>query len=130
PLTPRVAVNRVWQTLFGRGIVTTPDNFGYLGDRPTHPELLDWLAVRFMEEGWSMKKIVRQIVLSRTYQLSSEHHAVNYKADPDFTLAVGRPASAKEREKVLAYVGKGSSSSLWAGACHALLASAEFRYLD
>jgi hypothetical protein len=262
PLTARVAVNRVWQTLFGRGIVTSPDNFGYLGDRPTHPELLDWLAVRFMEDGWSMKKVIRRIVLSRTYQLSSEHHVANYKNDPDnrflwrqnlrrleaeairdgmmvvggtlkfdppsgsasqaagaarrpsytlrdsphrsiylglprgaavpeilsifdlanpnlvvaqrevttvpsqalflmnspfvaeqakglakrvvdapnlddagrvdlaFTLAFGRPASAKEREKVLAYVGKNASSPLWAGACHALLASAEFRYLD
>jgi hypothetical protein len=71
PLTARVFVNRVWLHLFGEGLVTTPDDFGLSGERPTHPELLDHLATRFMREGWSIKKLIRSIVLSRTYQLSS-----------------------------------------------------------
>ena len=71
PLTARVIVNRVWHHLFGRGIVASVDNFGQLGQRPTHPELLDTLAVEFMEDGWSVKRLVRRIVLSRTYGLSS-----------------------------------------------------------
>jgi len=89
PLTARVAVNRTWQALFGRGLVASPDNFGALGEKPTHPELLDWLAVRFVEDGWSMKKMIRLIVLSRTYQQSSNHSAINYKKDPD-NLALWR----------------------------------------
>jgi cytochrome c553 len=72
PHTARVIVNRVWLHLFGRGIVSTPDDFGVYGDRPSHPELLDHQANRFVAEGWSLKKLIRQIVLSNTYQLSSE----------------------------------------------------------
>jgi hypothetical protein len=71
PLTARVIVNRVWQQHFGRGIVATASNFGELGERPTHPELLDTLAVRFIESGWSLKWLHRQIVHSAAYQLSS-----------------------------------------------------------
>ncbi len=71
PLTARVTVNRLWAEIFGHGIVTTPEDFGIKGERPTHPELLDWLAVEFMENGWSMKKILRQIVTSATYRQSS-----------------------------------------------------------
>ncbi len=71
PQTARVMVNRVWQHLFGEGLVRTPDDFGITGERPTHPELLDHLATRFMSEGWSIKRLIRDIVLSRTYQLSS-----------------------------------------------------------
>jgi hypothetical protein len=71
PQTARVMVNRVWQHLFGEGLVRTPDDFGITGERPTHPELLDHLATRFMSEGWSIKRLIRSIVLSRTYQLSS-----------------------------------------------------------
>ncbi|MEW6161406.1 MAG: DUF1549 domain-containing protein, partial [Verrucomicrobiota bacterium] len=72
PLTARVFVNRVWHWLFGAGLVRTPDNFGTTGETPSHPELLDYLAARFMEQGWSVKQLVREIVLSRTYQLRSE----------------------------------------------------------
>ncbi len=72
PLTARVAVNRVWQHHFGRGIVTTVDNFGKNGDLPTHPELLDWLAVEFMEKGWSFKKLHKLLMTSRAYQMSSQ----------------------------------------------------------
>lgn len=71
PLTARVFVNRVWLQLFGEGLVTTPNDFGISGERPTHPELLDHLATRFMREGWSIKKLIRTIVLSRTYQMAS-----------------------------------------------------------
>ena len=71
PLTARVVVNRLWQELFGRGIVATSDNFGVRGDRSSHPELLDWLAVEFMRGGWSVKAMLRQIVLSQTYRHSS-----------------------------------------------------------
>jgi hypothetical protein len=71
PLTARVIVNRVWQHLFGRGIVPTVDNFGHLGQMPTHPELLDTLAVEFVDDGWSLKRLIRRLVLSRTYGLSS-----------------------------------------------------------
>jgi len=68
PLTARVIVNRVWLHHFGEGIVRTPDNFGRLGERPTHPELLDWLASEFVQSGWSLKKLHKLILLSRTYQ--------------------------------------------------------------
>jgi hypothetical protein len=71
PLTARVFVNRVWLQLFGEGLVTTPNDFGLSGECPTHPELLDHLATRFMREGWSIKKLIRTIVLSRTYQMAS-----------------------------------------------------------
>src|SRR5262249_30977980 len=83
PLTARVAVNRIWMHLFGQGLVRTLDNFGVLGETPTHPELLDALALRFVEDGWSIKKTIRSMVLSRTYQLSSMHDAAAYQADPD-----------------------------------------------
>jgi hypothetical protein len=77
PLTARVMVNRIWLHLFGEGIVGTPDDFGVYGERPTHPQLLDHLAARFMDDGWSIKRMIRTIVLSRTYQLSSEMHEAN-----------------------------------------------------
>lgn len=82
PLTPRVAVNRIWYHLFGRGIVSTVDNFGVTGDVPANPELLDHLATRFIDYKWSVKALVRAIVLSRTYQLSSESVEANRAIDP------------------------------------------------
>jgi hypothetical protein len=86
PLTARVMVNRVWQHLFGEGLVRTPDDFGTTGERPTHPELLDHLATRFMREGWSIKRLIRSIVLSRTYQLSSLCDNQMREKDPDNLL--------------------------------------------
>ena len=83
PLTARVLVNRVWYQLFGKGLVRTVDNFGATGDRPTHPGLLDHLALRFMHDGWSVKKLVRSIVLSRTYRLASTYEETSYAVDPD-----------------------------------------------
>jgi hypothetical protein len=86
PLAPRVAVNRVWQQLFGRGLVSTPDDFGVNGARPSHPELLDDLAAGFIADGWSVKKLIREIVLSRTYRLSSATSAKQHELDPDNVL--------------------------------------------
>ncbi len=71
PLTARVYVNRVWRHLFGQGLTSTTDNFGFMGQRPTHPELLDHLAIEFVREGWSTKKLIRQIMLSHVYRLSA-----------------------------------------------------------
>ncbi len=82
PLTARVIVNRVWGQLFGQPLVGTPSNFGSLGDRPTHPELLDDLAVRFMDSGWSLKWLQREIVLSATYRQSSDIDAAKQAIDP------------------------------------------------
>ena len=86
PLTARVAANRIWLHLFGEGICRSPDNFGALGEQPSHPELLDHLAVQFVDQGWSTKKLIKIIVLSRTYQLASVHDAASAKADPDNRL--------------------------------------------
>jgi uncharacterized protein DUF1553/uncharacterized protein DUF1549/cytochrome c len=83
PLTARVIVNRVWQYHFGRPIVGTPSNFGALGDRPSHPDLLEYLAVHFMETGWSFKKLHRDIMLSSVYQLSAERDEKNFNIDGD-----------------------------------------------
>ncbi|WP_395740737.1 PSD1 and planctomycete cytochrome C domain-containing protein [Prosthecobacter sp.] len=83
PLTARVFVNQVWQMLFGAGLVRTPDDFGLQGQRPTHPELLDWLAVDFMENGWDVKKLIKLIVTSETYQQSSDRTTA---ADPQNLL--------------------------------------------
>ena len=82
PLTPRVMANRVWQHLFGRGLVGSVDNFGITGDTPTHPELLDYLARRFVRDGWSIKKLIRTLVLSRAYRLSSDATPANLLVDP------------------------------------------------
>ena len=90
PLTARVAVNRIWQELFGRGIVNTSDDFGTMGDRPSHPELLDWLATEFEGAGgpspWSMKRMVRTIVTSAAYRQSSKARPELEQSDPDNTL--------------------------------------------
>jgi len=82
-LTSRVIVNRIWRWHFGNGLVATPDNFGRLGERPTHPELLDWLATRLVDSGWSIKELHRLILLSSTYQLSSRLDAERSAIDPE-----------------------------------------------
>jgi mono/diheme cytochrome c family protein len=83
PLTARVFVNRVWGHLFGAGLVRTPSDFGARCDPPTHPELLDYLALQFVDEGWSVKKLVRRIVLSRTYRQRSEDRPECSRVDPE-----------------------------------------------
>ena len=108
PLTARVLVNRVWAWHFGDGLVRTPGNFGLLGDRPTHPELLDWLASRFVEDGWSVKKLHQRIMMSATYrQASTSDDAAK---DPDnkwFGRFNVRRLQAEElRDSLLAVSGK------------------------
>jgi len=92
PLTARVAVNRLWQEVFGRGIVHTSEDFGTQGDRPTHPELLDWLASEFRDRGWSMKQMVRLMVTSATYRQSSNGRPELESRDPDNTLLARQSA--------------------------------------
>lgn len=83
PLTSRVFVNRIWQEFFGKGIVKTSGDFGMQGDLPTHPELLDWLAVDLIEHGWDIKRLVKQIVMSSTYRQSAQTSVVKLAIDPD-----------------------------------------------
>ncbi len=98
PLTARVIVNRVWLHLIGQGLVPTPDNFGATGLRPSHPELLDYLAVSLVENGWSLKKLIRSIVLTRAYQLSSQFDAKSFESDPDNVLVWRMPKRRLEAE--------------------------------
>jgi len=100
PLTARVMVNRLWRWHFGQGLVRSPDNFGRLGEAPTHPELLDWLAVRFVESGWSVKALHRAIVLSATYQMSTTYDERSAAADPENRLWWRRDRRRMEAETV------------------------------
>jgi cytochrome c553 len=86
PYLARVFVNRAWHHLFGRGIVASVDNFGVLGERPTHPELIDYLADRFVKDGWSQKKLLRMLILTSTYQMASQGDPAADQADPDNLL--------------------------------------------
>jgi len=86
PLTTRVFVNRVWQWHFGEALVRTPSNFGVLGEKPSHPELLDWLSSYFVEQNWSLKQLHRLIMHSATYQMSSRFDEVNFERDGDNRL--------------------------------------------
>ncbi|MCW3114671.1 MAG: hypothetical protein JWR18_3067, partial [Segetibacter sp.] len=86
PLTARVFVNQMWQELFGRGIVKTTGDFGMQGELPTHPELLDWLAVDFMQNGWDIKKLMKKLVMSATYRQSSKVSPEKLKEDPENVL--------------------------------------------
>ena len=91
PLTARVTVNRYWQNLFGTGIVKTSEDFGAQGEMPTHPELLDWLAVDFVEHNWDVKRIIKMMVMSKTYQQSSKIDPEVYKLDPENRLYARGP---------------------------------------
>jgi hypothetical protein len=115
PLTARVLVNRIWHHLFGRGLVATVDNFGVLGERPTHPELLDYLASEFVADGWSMKRAIKRMVLSATYQQASGGHrpldtAVAEQLDPQNLLLhranVKRLEGEVIRDNILAVSGR------------------------
>src|SRR5439155_18742531 len=83
PLVPRVLVNRVWMLHFGRGIVATPGDFGFLGARPSHPELLDWLAIRFMADGWELKRFHRLLMESTAYRQRPRRTDALDAIDPD-----------------------------------------------
>jgi hypothetical protein len=100
PLISRVLVNRVWHHLFGRGIVASVDNFGVLGERPTHPELLDHLADRFVRGGWSVKALIRALVLSRTYRMSCRADSAAAAADPRNLLLHHMPLRRLEGEAI------------------------------
>jgi hypothetical protein len=103
-------VNRIWHHLFGRGIVESCDDFGVMGSPPSHPELLDWLAFRFMENGWSIKDMIRTILLSRTYGMSSAPQDRGTELDPENKLlhrmAILRLPAESIRDKVLAVSGR------------------------
>jgi hypothetical protein len=100
PLPARVMANRIWQGHFGDGIVRTPDNFGKLGDRPSNPELLDYLASTFVENGWSIKKMQRLIMLSKTYQMSAEYDAATKAKDPEDRLLSHFPRQRLSIEEI------------------------------
>lgn len=100
PLTARVTVNRVWQQYFGQGLVASESDFGTQGDKPSHPELLDWLALDFMDDGWSMKKLHRAIVLSNVYRQSSEARADLAAADPSNKL-LGRQSRLRLEAEIV-----------------------------
>ncbi len=98
PLTARVAVNRFWQQLFGTGIVKTAEDFGTRGETPVHPELLDWLSIRFLEEGWDVKALMKRMVMSATYQQSSQMTQEAHVRDPDNRLLARGPRFRLEAE--------------------------------
>ncbi len=100
PLTARVMVNRVWHHLFGRGLVGSVDNFGVLGEMPTHPELLDCLAVEFSSSGWSTKALIKRIVTSQVYQLSSAINAAQEEVDPKNELYYRFPIKRLQGEAI------------------------------
>ena len=101
PLTARVFVNRVWRWRFGKGIVASVDNFGSLGDLPSHPELLDWLATTFVsEDGWSLKKLHKRLMLTNTYQMSGQYDARSANLDPDDRLLWRFPRQRLEAEAI------------------------------
>ncbi|MCH2202465.1 MAG: PSD1 and planctomycete cytochrome C domain-containing protein [Fuerstiella sp.] len=100
PLTARVMVNRVWHHLFGAGLVRTPDDFGRLGERPSHPELLDYLASGFVNNGWSVKRLIRRIVTSRTFRQSSVSTAQSTDVDPENRLLHHFPVRRLEAEAI------------------------------
>ncbi len=133
PLTARVMVNRVWLHLFGRGLVDSPDNFGATGQPPSHPELLDHLAVSFVEGGWSVKALIRSIVLSRAYQLDSAIDDRNAAVDPDNTLvwrqAPRRLEAEAIRDAILAVSGN-LDTDRPAGSVVARLGDGNVRQLD
>lgn len=109
PLTARVMMNRVWQGHFGRGLVRTPNDFGQAGIKPTHPELLDWLAADFMEGGWTLKRVHKMIVMSRAYRMSSQFSETAYTKDPanDFfwRFDMRRLTAEEVRDAILALNG-------------------------
>ena len=110
PRTSRVAVNRVWQNHFGKGICASSSDFGYLGDEPTHPELLDWLATEFVNKGWSIKELQRMIMFSNTYKMSSRSQEEGLAKDPQNKLVwrfnMRRMSAEEIRDNILSVTGQ------------------------
>ena len=100
PLTARVMVNRLWQHHFGEGIVRTPSNFGKMGERPSHPELLDWLALELVDRGWSLKQMHKLMLTSRAYQMTSGDIPANVTIDPENRLFWRAPRVRLEAEAI------------------------------
>jgi hypothetical protein len=101
PLTARVMVNRIWQRMMGQGLVSTPNDFGAIGERPTHPELLDYLADRFVNSGWSIKQLIREIAMSRTYRQSTVADPNSRQLDPENKLLARMPIKRLSYEQLL-----------------------------
>jgi len=110
PMTAKVMVNRLWQHHFGRGIVRSSNNFGFIGDQPTHPELLNWLAAELIEGGWTLKRMHKLIMMSRTYQMSSAGNKAGLAADPNNDLFwrfdMRRLAAEEIRDSILNLTGQ------------------------
>ena len=110
PMTAKVMANRLWQHHFGRGIVRSSNNFGYIGDEPTHPELLNWLAAELIEGGWTLKRIHKLIMMSRAYQMASSGQSAGLKADPNNDLFwrfdMRRLAAEEIRDSILNLTGQ------------------------
>lgn len=110
PLTPRVTTNRVWLHLFGRGLVTTVDDFGINGATPSHPQLLDYLAAELIEDGWSIKRLIRKLATSRTYRQASAYNVAHFEQDPDnillWRMSPRRLEAEVFRDSILAVAGK------------------------
>ncbi len=129
PLTARVMVNRIWQHHFGKGIVKTPNDFGLRGERPTHPELLDWLARRFVESGWSVKAMHRLILLSHAYRMSADENPASALVDAnndDLWRFNRRRLSAEEIRDSILIVSGGLDPT--PGGAHPFPPEAEWHY--
>ena len=129
PLAARVMANRIWQHHFGRGLVATPNDFGKQGKSPTHPELLDWLATRFRESGWSMKALHRVIMLSRTYRLASARSEAALARDPGNELLASFPRRRLEAEAIRdALLALGGNLDLSPAGAHPFPPAHEWKY--
>jgi hypothetical protein len=129
PLPARVMVNRIWQYHFGRGIVSTPNDFGKQGKPPTHPELLDYLAVQFRNSGWSVKAMHRAIMLSRTYRLATERAANAINRDPANELLASFPRRRLDAESIRdALLAVGGNLDLTCGSAHPFPPPHEWKY--
>ena len=113
PLTARVKVNRIWSKLFGKGIVGSVDNFGASGELPSHPELLDYLAIKFMDDGWSVKGMIRELVMTESYRMASTYRSEAFEKDPDNRLIWRRSPRRLDAEEIRDAMLAASGEMLW-----------------